>query len=381
MKAKSFNKKRHRPSIIAFEMTASQTEHPARLSDRVRNIPDKRVGKDFDLGMAGPPGVSFVPALAAIDEFPIEIWERLRAEVLARNGADLLQDAASRGDANLRKAIAAYLCDFRGARCHADQIVITAGTQQAMLISALALVSRSEVAWIEDPGYQQARRVFAFAGATLVPRPVDQEGITIAQPSRQPPPKIIFVTPSHQFPLGMAMSFARRTALIDFARTRDAFIFEDDHSAEFRFTGPPLPCLQGHDNSGRVIYAGSMSKTLFPSLRLGYLLVPEQLVSSIIKIRCVMDQHPSTIDQATLGRFISEGFSLATLSGCRNYMLIGEGFSLSNSTAYSMIASFCKFPKVDFISLRRSGRKQIYLSSRVSRRRSESHPHRCRSSA
>ena len=292
-------------------------ERPARLSKRVRNIPDKRAGKQFDLGIAGPPGVSFVPALAAIDEFPIEVWERLRAQVLARKGAHLLQYASSHGDADLRKAIAAYLCDFRGARCHPDQIVITAGTQQALMISAMALVNRGEVAWIEDPGFHQARRVFGFAGATVVPRPLDHEGIVIAHPTKQRSPKIIFVTPSHQFPLGMTMSLARRTALIDFARTRDAFIFEDDHSSEFRFTGPPLPCLQGLDNSGRVIYAGTLSKILYPSLRLGYLLAPEQLVDSMIKIRAVVDQHSSAIDQATLARFLSEGFFLSHVKRMR----------------------------------------------------------------
>src|SRR5438552_10645989 len=159
--------------------TEPQKERPARLSDRVRNIPDQRAGKQFDLGIAGAPGVSFVPALAAIDEFPIEVWERLRTQVLARKGAHLLQYAPSHGDADLRKAIAAYLCDFRGARCHPDQIVITAGTQQALMISALALVNAGEVAWIEDPGFHQARRVFTFAGATLGPRPLDSEGIVI----------------------------------------------------------------------------------------------------------------------------------------------------------------------------------------------------------
>jgi GntR family transcriptional regulator / MocR family aminotransferase len=298
--------------------TETQIERrPVRLSERVRNIPDKRVGKQFDLGIAGAPGVSFVPALAAIDEFPVEIWERLRAQVLAKKGAHLLQYASSHGDADLRKAIAAYLCDFRGARCHPDQIVVTAGTQQALMISALALVNRGEVAWTEDPGFHQARRAFGFAGATVVPRPIDREGIAIARPSKQRSPKIVFVTPSHQFPLGMTMSLARRTALIDFARSRDAFIFEDDHSSEFRFTGPPLPCLQGLDNSGRVIYAGTMSKILYPSLRLGYLLVPEQLVDATIKIRAVMDQHSSAIDQATLARFLSEGFFLSHVKRMR----------------------------------------------------------------
>ena len=138
-------------------------ERPPRLSNRVKNIPDKRAGKQFDFGIAGPPGVSFVPALAALDEFPIEIWERLRGQVLANKGAHLLQYASSRGDPDLRKAIAAYLCDYRGARCHPDQIIITAGTQQAMMISAMALVNRGEVAWIEDPGFYQARRAFGFA--------------------------------------------------------------------------------------------------------------------------------------------------------------------------------------------------------------------------
>ena len=292
-------------------------ERPPRLADRVRNLPDKRAGKQFDFGIAGPPGVSFVPASPALDEFPIEIWERLRGQVLARKGAHLLQYASSRGDPDLRKAIAAYLCDYRGARCHPDQIIVTAGTQQAMMIAATTLVNRGEVAWIEDPGFYQARRAFGFAGATVVPRPVDREGIVIARRSRQAPPKIIYVTPSHQFPLGMTMSLSRRTALIDFAREHDVYIFEDDHSSEFRFTGPPLPCLQGLDNSGRVVYAGTMSKILYPSLRIGYLLAPEQLVDPMIKIRAVADQHSPAIDQATLARFLTEGYFLSHIKRMR----------------------------------------------------------------
>src|SRR5438128_5025692 len=294
-----------------------QLEHPVRLSNRVRDIPDKRVGRDFDFGIAGAPGVSFVPAVSALDEFPIEIWERLRAEVLAKKGAHLLQYASSRGDPDLRKAIAAYSCDYRGARCHPDQIIITAGTQQAMMIAATALVNRGEVAWIEDPGFYQARRTFGFAGANIVPRPVDGEGITIARSSKQRSPKIIYVTPSHQFPLGMTMSLARRTALIDFARSCDAYIFEDDHNSEFRYTGPPLPCLQGLDNVGRVIYSGTMSKILYPSLRLGYIVAPHQLIEPMIKIRAVMDQHSPAIDQATLARFLSEGFFLTHIKRMR----------------------------------------------------------------
>jgi GntR family transcriptional regulator/MocR family aminotransferase len=295
-----------------------ERERSPRLSNRVKDIPDKRAGKQFDCGIAGAPGVSFVPALAALDEFPIEIWEQLRAHVLARKGAHLLQYASSRGDPDLRRAIAAYLCDYRGARCHPDQIIITAGTQQAMMIAALALVNRGEVAWIEDPGFYQARRAFGFAGAKVIPRPVDREGIVIAKPAKkQGAPKIIYVTPSHQFPLGMTMSLRRRRALIDFAHASDAYIFEDDHNSEFRFTGPPLPCLQGLDNCGRVIYAGTLSKILYPSLRLGYLLAPEKLVEPMIKIRAVMDQHSPAIDQATLARFLAEGYFLSHIKRMR----------------------------------------------------------------
>jgi GntR family transcriptional regulator/MocR family aminotransferase len=293
-------------------------QRPPRISDRVRAIPDERVGNQFDLGATNAgAGVSLVASIPAVDEFPMAVWERLRAQVLARKGAHLLRYASNRGDVDLRKAIAAYLCDFRGARCHPDQIIIVAGMQQAMLMSAMALLNPGEPAWIEDPGYQQARRVFTFAGAKVVPKPLDDEGIVIARSLNEPLPRIIYITPSHQFPLGMTMSFERRTALLDFARAHDVFIFEDDYDAEFRFTGPPLPSLQGIDNSSCVIYAGSMSKILYPSLRLGYIVAPEQLVDSMAKIRSTMDQHSPAIDQATLARFMTEGFFLSHIKRMR----------------------------------------------------------------
>src|SRR5436190_10011656 len=289
-----------------------------RISGRVTAIPDQRVGKQFDLGaLEAGAGVSLVPGLPAVDEFPIEIWERLRSQALAQKGAHLLRHASSRGDADLRKALATYLCDFRGARCHPDQILIVGGMQQAMLISAMALLDPGQPVWIEDPGFHQARRVFTLAGAKLVPKPLDQEGMVIARSRKQNQPKLIHVTPSHQYPLGMTMSLERRTALLDFAGAHNVFIFEDDFYAEFRFTGPPLPCLQGIDHFNRVIYAGTMSKILYPSLRLGYVVAPEQLIDPLVKIRSTMDQHSSAIDQATLARFINEGFFLSHIKRMR----------------------------------------------------------------
>src|SRR6266516_3940589 len=325
----------------------SQTERPVHVSDRVRRLPDQRVGKDFDLGATNAgPGVALIPSVPAVDEFPIDVWERLRAQVLAKKGAHLLRYASNRGDADLRKAIAAYLCDFRGARCHPDQIVIVGGMQQAMLISAMALLNRNDAAWIEDPGFHQALRVFTFVGAKVVPKPIDHEGMVIARSQKEPRPRIIYVTPSHEFPLGMTMSFQRRTALLDLARAHNTFIFEDDYDSEFRFTGPPLPSLQGLDDCGRVVYAGSMSK-----------------------IRSVMDQHSPPIDQATLARFITEGFFLSHIKRMRKlyserrdffierfHKLLGDRFTLQTHEAGLNFVAWLKREE-DFPRIRCVGRE------------------------
>jgi GntR family transcriptional regulator / MocR family aminotransferase len=276
-----------------------------------------RSGRQLDVGVAGPPRVTFVAGLPAVDEFPIAVWERLREQVLTKKGAHLLRYASSRGEIELRKAIAAYLCDFRGANCHPDQIIVVGGMQQAMLACALALINEGEVAWIEDPGFHQARNVLAFVGAKTVPRPVDPQGLVIGKCSRQNSPRLTLVTPSHQFPLDVRMSLKRRKALIEFAESGDCYILEDDYNSEFRFDGPPLPCLQGLDDAGRVIYSGTMSKILYPSLRLGFLVAPPQLVDTLVKVRAVMDQHSPAIDQATLARFITEGFFLSHVKRMR----------------------------------------------------------------
>ena len=354
-----------------------QIKQETRVSDRVNRLPDKRVGEQFDLGPTGvTPGVALTSGIPAVDEFPIATWERLRAEVLARNGANLLRYGSNRGDADLRKAVAAYLCDFRGAHCHPDQILIVAGMQQAMLISALAVLDPGDVAWIEDPGFHQARRVFALAGAKIVPRPVDAEGIVINGAQARPAPKLIYVTPSHQFPLGVTMSLKRRKALLEFAEARGAYILEDDYNAEFRFCGPPLPCLQGLDRTGRVIYAGTMSKILYPSLRLGYLLVPPQLADAVAKLRTVIDQHSPTIDQATLARFIAEGFYLSHVRRMRRIYaerrqlfieqfnkLLGDRFNLEIGDAGLHALAWFRSNKDLAILQRAAAELQVKISS------------------
>jgi GntR family transcriptional regulator/MocR family aminotransferase len=336
------------------------------VSERVKAIPDGRVGNQFDLGATGAgAGVSLVASIPAVDEFPIGIWERLRSQVLSKKGVNLLRYSSNRGDVDLRKAIAAYLCDFRAARCHPDQIVIVAGMQQAMLISAMAVLNPREAAWIEDPCYQQTRRVLSLAGVKIVPKGIDTEGIMIARSRKEPLPRIIYVTPSHQFPLGITMSVQRRTDLLGFARAHNAFIFEDDYDAEFRFVGPPLPSLQGMDNASRVIYAGTVSKILCPSLRLGYIVAPEPLVDPFVKIRSAMDQHSSPIEQATLARFITEGFFLSHIRRMRKIYadrrdffikqfneLLGDRFTLQVPEAGLNIVAWLKREE-DFALIKR----------------------------
>jgi len=336
------------------------------ISKRVSRIPDARTGDQFDLGPTNaPPGTLLQSGIPAVDEFPIAIWERLRAQLLAKKGVNLLRYGSNRGDADLREALAAYLCDFRGARCHPDQILIVAGMQQAMLIAALAIVDPGDRIWIEDPGFHQARRVFALAEAKIVPRPVDREGLVIGRASTKSAPKLIYVTPSHQFPLGVTMSLKRRKALLEFAESRGAYVLEDDYNAEFRFSGPPLPCLQGLDRSGRVIYAGTMSKILYPSLRLGYLLVPAPLADAVAKLRTAIDQHSPTIDQATLARFITEGFYLSHVRRIRKVYaerrdifieefnrLLGDRFTLDIADAGSHALAWFRFPE-DLARLKR----------------------------
>src|SRR5438874_2739238 len=198
--------------------TTAHAGHSPLVARRVTRMTDFRRGRQLDVGVGGPPSVTLIAGLPAVDEFPIAVWERLREHVLAKKGAHLLRYASSRGDIELRKAIAAYLCDFRGANCHPDQVVVVGGMQQAMLACALALINVGEVAWIEDPVFLQARNVLAFVGAKIIPRPIDREGLVIGKCSRQNSPRLILVTPSHQFPLGVTMSLRRRKALIEIGR-------------------------------------------------------------------------------------------------------------------------------------------------------------------
>ncbi len=244
--------------------------------------------------------VPFRPTQPDVSLFPLQIWNRHRNRVLKR-GASLLhyQSRFSIGLDKLRRNVADYLRDSRGVRCQWNEVAITNGSQQALFLLAHLMLRPSEPVYMEDPGYSGASKAWRNAGATIVPAPIDAEGITL--PVGQPlHAKLIYVTPSHQFPLGVCMSLARRLALLKAAREAGAWIVEDDYDAEFRYTSTPQPSLQSLDDQRRVIYMGSFSKTLFPGLRIGYVVLPPSLVEGFTALKSIADDYSPLIDQATL---------------------------------------------------------------------------------
>jgi GntR family transcriptional regulator/MocR family aminotransferase len=240
-----------------------------------------------------------------LDAFPWPLWRRLANRTLHAYGRARGPPAGPQGLHALREAIAAHLSFARGIACRAEDIVVTAGAQQAFDLLAKVLVHRpGVVVAVEDPGYAPVRIAFAAAGARVVGAPVDEEGIVVeALPAGA---EVIYVTPSHQFPLGVPMSPRRRQALLAFARRTGAIVIEDDYDGEFRFDGRPLEALQTLDVTEQVIYLGTFSKSLFPDLRLGFVAAPQWAVGALAAAKQVSGS-PSQIAQQTLATFIAEG--------------------------------------------------------------------------
>jgi GntR family transcriptional regulator / MocR family aminotransferase len=251
---------------------------------------------------------AFQPGLPSISDFPFDIWSRMISKRWRNPIKELACYGSSTGYRLLREAIANYVQLARGVRCEPKQVIIVAGSQQGLDMTARVLLDPGDPAWIEDPCYSGACGALIGAGATLMPVPVDDQGIDVAVgESTCEDAKIVYVTPSHQYPLGVTMSLRRRLALLDWATRAGAWIIEDDYDSEYQYTGRPLPALQGLDKEERVIYVGTFSKVLFPSLRLGYLIVPDNLVDAFSAAQSHTAYFCPLIEQIVLAEFIMEG--------------------------------------------------------------------------
>ncbi|MBI5879933.1 MAG: PLP-dependent aminotransferase family protein [Chloroflexi bacterium] len=250
----------------------------------------------------------FRPGTPALDLFPVRTWARLTMRLWRHARADLLGYGDAAGYLPLREAIAEYLGASRGVVCAPEQVIMVGGSQQAIDLAVRLLADPGDAAWLEDPGYLGARNILNGAGTRICPVPVDAEGLDVrAGIARAPDARIVYVSPSHQFPLGVTMSLPRRLALLEWAARAGAWVLEDDYDSEYRYTGRPLAALQGLDRAGRVIYIGTFSKMLFPSLRLGYLVAPPDLAATFRTARALADRQSPLVDQAVLTAFMREG--------------------------------------------------------------------------
>jgi GntR family transcriptional regulator/MocR family aminotransferase len=274
----------------------SRTVRVSRFASRVRAFPVLEPRRTR----------AFRTDLPALELFPATLWAQVTGRVMRRASTRLLLGCEPLGHRPLREAVAAHLRAARGARCEPEQIAIVSGVQESLDLAARLLVDPGDRVCLEDPGYGGAARAFSAVGARLVPVPVDSEGLVVDQ-GRLRGARLVYSTPAHQYPLGVTMSIARRLALLRWARSSGAVLFEDDYDGEFRYQGRPIPSLQGLEPEAPVLLAGSFGKVLFPALRLGYLVLPAGLVERVAALRSATVRHPPVLDQAVLAAFIEEG--------------------------------------------------------------------------
>ncbi|MCB0596573.1 MAG: PLP-dependent aminotransferase family protein [Lewinellaceae bacterium] len=249
----------------------------------------------------------FRPGVPALWDFPFQQWFRL----MSRQSKSLSFDAFGYGDPAgylpLRRAIVQYLRFSRGVRCEPEQVLIVNGIQQALGLACQLLLDPGDGAWIEDPGYNGAREAMMLMGVRPVPVPLDEEGLSVKEGLKiAPEAKLAYLTPSHQYPMGVVMSLSRRLELLDWAARHEAWILEDDYDSEYRYSGKPLAALQGIGRNGRVVYMGTFSKVLFPAMRLGYLVAPPALADAFRRAKGFADRGNSILEQATLAAFLEE---------------------------------------------------------------------------
>ncbi|UUC93962.1 MULTISPECIES: PLP-dependent aminotransferase family protein [Comamonas] len=250
---------------------------------------------------------AFAPGVPEIRNFPLQTWERLQRQVLKEHGTQALLHSPPQGTEALRQAIAAYVNLERGARATPERVLVLTSSQQALTLCANVLLDAGDRIFIEDPVYHGARKAFDAAGLECVPVPLDGDGMRVDLLQTMPCAKAVFLTPSHQFPTGTTLALDRRLAAIAWAQQEQAWIIEDDYDSEFHYAGKPTACVQGLDQHERTIYVGTFTKSMFPGLRIGYMVLPASLVAPMTVARTLLDGHSAPIAQLTLARFIEGG--------------------------------------------------------------------------
>ena len=263
-------------------------------------------------------GPAFVAGLPALDEFPTAAWSRILARHQREAKPAALGYGQPAGHRDLRQALASYLRASRGVVCEAEQVIVLSGAQGALDLSARMLLDADDAVWMEEPGYLGARGALHAAGARLTPVPVGADGFDVQRAMRlEPHARLAYVTPSCQFPLGVTMALQRRLQLIDWAARKGGWIIEDDYDSEYRYCGKPLAAMQGLDGAGRVVYLGTFSKTMFPALRVGYLVVPDGLQSAFASAIRYSGHTVSLSLQSALAEFLEQGHYSAHLRRMR----------------------------------------------------------------
>jgi GntR family transcriptional regulator / MocR family aminotransferase len=289
---------------------------------------------------AEPGRVAFHPGTPDLSVFPLAEWRRLMARRLARSDSDLYGYHHLTGHPALRLAISRYLAAARGVRCRPEEILVTTGGQAALDLVARLMLDPGDTVWMEEPGYLGAQSAFLAAGAQLAPLPVTENGWDLAS-LPDPPPKLIYVTPSCQFPLGHTMLMEQRLRLLEVARTVGAVVLEDDFDSEYRFVGQPIPAMQGIDATGRTLYVGTFAKTMFPALRIGFIVLPGDLARRAAQAANVTGQYPPLMLQATLADFIEEGLFARHLKRTRRlYSRRRDALVAAGSAALEGLATY-----------------------------------------
>ncbi|MFG1174248.1 PLP-dependent aminotransferase family protein [Erwiniaceae bacterium CAU 1747] len=297
-----------RGTFVAHDLPAAPvqtaTSPPVQLSARGQLI--HRGG-----GCDDPPyPQAFAAGSPDLRAFPHRIWRRLTQQRQRLEGEKLMGYGDPQGLPLLRSAVADYLGQSRGVRCSADRVMILTSSQQALQMIALLLCDSGDPVWLEEPGYDGAWHAFRSAGAKVSGIRVDEGG---AVPAEAVPPRLVYLTPSHQYPTGVTLSLARRLAWLNFARQSGCWLIEDDYDSEFHYHRNPQPALQGLEDDARVLYLGTFSKVLFPSLRLAYLVVPDALIEPLCRLRSMMDGHSAQLMQAVTADFMQHGHFAAHL--------------------------------------------------------------------